>query len=227
MAFEKKTWYNNGVVPDDAPEGTVTPAFSAANMNRIVGGIDESDEFSKEVGQKIIDAINNSIITMDRTSDGSIQYSTKSMAVFDSAPFTVALSEIPYTSTSISKEFKLDRANNYFPQSSTITVLTSIQCFNNAYKPDFQMTYSIKDSKGNVILKECTVAFADGNLAYMYHHPEFSSLTLSDDETYTFTAQCYVSSIGLSSSGSVSAYITITPYLQETYTTHTPITIEF
>ena len=40
MAYEAKTWYNNGVVPDDAPEGTVAPALDADNMNRIEEGID-------------------------------------------------------------------------------------------------------------------------------------------------------------------------------------------
>lgn len=42
MAFEKKTWYNNGVVPDDAPEGTVAPAMSADNLNRIEDGVKEA-----------------------------------------------------------------------------------------------------------------------------------------------------------------------------------------
>ncbi len=42
MAYEKKVWYNDGILPDDAPEGTVAPHLDAENMNRIEEGIEEA-----------------------------------------------------------------------------------------------------------------------------------------------------------------------------------------
>lgn len=42
MAFEQKTWYNDGILPDDAPEGTVAPCLDTENLNRIEKGIADS-----------------------------------------------------------------------------------------------------------------------------------------------------------------------------------------
>lgn len=42
MGFEKKIWYNDGVLPDDAPEGTVALYLDADELNRIEEGIDKS-----------------------------------------------------------------------------------------------------------------------------------------------------------------------------------------
>lgn len=50
MAFEQKTWYNDGV---GAPSGETAPCFSADNMNRIESGIDEALSEIRRVDEDI------------------------------------------------------------------------------------------------------------------------------------------------------------------------------
>ena len=53
MAFEQKTWYNDGLVPDDAPEGTVAPCLDADNLNRIESGIADNTVSTKYNADKV------------------------------------------------------------------------------------------------------------------------------------------------------------------------------
>ena len=53
MAYTRKTWYNGGIVPDSAPEGTVAPAIDADNMNRIEDGIEENMSSIEEIASSI------------------------------------------------------------------------------------------------------------------------------------------------------------------------------
>lgn len=53
MSFEQKTWYNDGIVPDDAPEGTVAPCIDADNLNRIEKGIAEADSNINKIGETV------------------------------------------------------------------------------------------------------------------------------------------------------------------------------
>ena len=59
MSFEQKTWYNDGIVPDDAPEGTVPPCIDADNLNRIESGITEALEASKTNAEEIKNTASN------------------------------------------------------------------------------------------------------------------------------------------------------------------------
>lgn len=74
MSFEQKTWYNDGVVPDDAPEGTVAPCIDADNLNRIEGGIVDALNATKINAEKIKKAESD----LKSYADNNILYFSKS-----------------------------------------------------------------------------------------------------------------------------------------------------